>query len=123
MGTKLNVSTVFYPQIDGQPERTIQTLEGLLRAYAMEFQGSWKEPLALKEFIYNNGYQASIDMAPFEVLYGKKCRSPSYWTEVGETQITKPNIMLETIEKIKLIKDRLKITQDRQKSYAEANKK
>ena len=123
MGTKLNLSTAFHPQTDGQSERTIQTLEDLLRACAMEFQGSWEEHLALAEFTYNNSYQASIGMAPFEALYGRKCRSPSCWTEVGETEITGPDIVLETTEKIKLIQDRLKVAQDRQKSYADANRR
>ena len=123
MGTKLNLSTAFHPQTDGQSERTIQTLEDLLRACAMEFQGSWEEHLALAEFTYNNGYQVSIGMAPFEALYGRKCRSPSCWTEVGETEITGPDIVLETTEKIKLIQDRLKVAQDRQKSYADANRR
>ena len=123
MGTKLKFSTAFHPQTDGQSERTIQTLEDLLRACAMEFQGSWEEHLALAEFTYNNSYQASIGMAPFEALYGRKCRSPSCWTEVGEEKITGPDIMLETTEKIKMIQDRLKVSQDRQKSYADANRR
>ena len=87
MGTKLNFSTAFHPQTDGQLERTIQTLKDLQQACAMEFQGSWKEHLPLAEFTYNNGYQVSIGMAPFEALYGRKCRSLSCWIEVGETKI------------------------------------
>ena len=89
----------------------------------MEFQGSWEEHLALAEFTYNNSYQASIGMAPFEALYGRKCRSPSCWTEVGEAEITGPDIVLETTEKIKMIQDRLKVAQDRQKSYADTNRR
>ena len=78
----------------------------------MEFQGSWKEHLALAEFTYTNSYQVSIGMTSFEALYSRKCRSPSYWTEVGKTEITGPDIVLETTEKIKLIQDRLKVAQD-----------
>ncbi|XP_057464990.1 uncharacterized protein LOC130754761 [Actinidia eriantha] len=89
----------------------------------MEFQGSWEEHLALAEFTYNNSYQSSIGMAPFEALYGRKCRSPSCWTEVGEAEIIGPDIVLETTEKIKMIQDRLKVAQDRQKSYADANRR
>jgi len=90
MGTKLNVSTAYHPQTDGQTERTIQTLEDMLRACVIDFGGNWESHLALAEFSYNNSYHSSIDMAPFEALYGRKCRSPICWTEVGEAQITGP---------------------------------
>ena len=83
LGTRLHFSTTFHPQTDGQSERTIQTLEDMLRACVMEFKGSWDTHLALMEFAYNNSYQASIDMAPFEALYGKKCRTTVCWDEVG----------------------------------------
>ena len=78
-------------------------LEDFLRACAMEFQGSWEEHLPLAEFTYNNSYQTSIGKTLFEALYGKKYKSPSCWTEVGGTKITGPDIVLETIEKIKMI--------------------
>ena len=78
MGTKLNFSTTFHPQTDGQSERTIQILEDMLRACATDFKGSWEGHLPLVEFAYNNSYQASIQMAPYEALYGRKCRSPIY---------------------------------------------
>ena len=78
MGTELRLSTAYHPQADGQSERTIQILEDLLRACALDLQGSWVEHLAMAEFAYNNSYQASIVMAPFEALYGKKCRTPVY---------------------------------------------
>ena len=76
LGTRLHFSIAFHPQMDGQSERTIQTLEDMLRACVMEFKGSWDTHLALMEFAYNNSYQASIEMAPFEALYGRKCRTP-----------------------------------------------
>ena len=84
IGTQLQMSTAFHPQTDGQSERTIQTLEDMLRACVMDFRGSWEDHLALIEFAYNNSYQASIQMAPFEALYGRLYRSPVCWTEVGE---------------------------------------
>ena len=84
MGTKLHFSTVFHPQTDGQSERTIQTPEDMLRTCVMEFKGSWDDYLALIEFSYNNSYQSSIGMAPYEALYGRKCRTPVCWNEVGE---------------------------------------
>ena len=78
LGTKLKFSMAFHPQTDGQSERTIQTLEDMLRACVIEFWGSWDEHVALMEFAYNNQYHSSIDMAPFEALYGRKCRCPVY---------------------------------------------
>ena len=84
LGTKLNMSTAYHPQTDGQSERTIKTLEDMLRVCALDFKGSWDEHLPLIEFSYNDSYHASIDMPPYEALYGRKCRSPLYWDEVGE---------------------------------------
>ena len=108
----------FHPQTDGQSERTIQTLEDMIKAGVMEFRGSWDTHLPLMEFAYNNSYQASIDMAPYEALYGRKCRTPVCWDEVGERKLVGPKIVQVTCDKIKVIRDRLKIAQDRQKSYA-----
>jgi hypothetical protein len=76
LGTKLSLSVTFHPQTDGQSERTIQTLEDMLRACVLSWKGSWEDHLALAEFAYNNSYQASIKMAPFEALYGRRCISP-----------------------------------------------
>ena len=81
LGTKLAFSTAFHPQSDGQSERTIQTLEDMLRACVLDFQKSWVKYLPLIEFAYNNSYHATIGMAPYEALYGRKCRSPIYWDE------------------------------------------
>ena len=79
MSTKLKFSTAFHPQIDGQTERTIQTLEDMLRVCVMEFKGAWSKFLPLIEFSYNNSYQALIGIAPFEALYGRRCQSPTHW--------------------------------------------
>nr|GEW16741.1 putative reverse transcriptase domain-containing protein [Tanacetum cinerariifolium] len=84
LGTKLNMSTTYHPKTNGQSERTIQTLEDMLRACVMNFGGSWDTHLPLVEFSYNNSYHKSIKCAPFEALYGRKCRSPVIWTEIGE---------------------------------------
>ena len=108
-GTKLHFSTVFHPQTDGQSERTIQTLEDMLRACVMEFRGSWDTHLLLMEFAYNNSYQVSIGMAPYEALYGRKCRTPICWDEVGERKLVGPEIVQVIYDKIKVIRDRLKI--------------
>ncbi|KAI5356493.1 hypothetical protein L3X38_009389 [Prunus dulcis] len=87
LGTQLQFSTAFHPQTDGQSERTIQTLEDMLRACALQFRDDWDEKLPLMEFAYNNNYQASIKMSPFDALYGKQCRTPFYWDEVGESRL------------------------------------
>ena len=119
LGTPLHFSTAFHPQTDGQSERSIQTLENMLRAYVMEFRGSWDTHLALMEFAYNNSYQASIDMAPFEALYGRKCRTPVCWDEVGERRLVGPKLVQLTSEKVKVVCDNLKIARNRQRSYAD----
>jgi hypothetical protein len=119
LGTKLNFSTAFHPQTDGQSERTIQILEDMLRACVIDFKGSWAQYLPLAEFAYNNSFQSSIGMAPYEALYGRRCRSPLYWDEVGEGRLLGPEMILQTKEKIRLIKERLITAQSRQKSYAD----
>ncbi|GJZ33324.1 putative reverse transcriptase domain-containing protein [Tanacetum coccineum] len=93
LGTRLDMSTAYHPQTDGQSERTIQTLEDMLRACVMDFGGSWDTHLPLVEFSYNNSYHTSIKCAPFEALYRQKCRSPVIWTEVGESQLIGPEII------------------------------
>ncbi|GJT98169.1 putative reverse transcriptase domain-containing protein [Tanacetum coccineum] len=93
LGTSLDMSTAYHPQTDGQSERTIQTLEDMLHACAIDFGKGWVNHLPLVEFSYNNSYHASIKAAPFEALYGRKCRSPVCWVEVGEVQLTGPEIV------------------------------
>ncbi|KAI3825126.1 hypothetical protein L1987_06602 [Smallanthus sonchifolius] len=123
MGTRLDLSTAYHPQTDGQSERTIQTLEDMLRACVIDFGGNWDTHLPLAEFSYNNSYHTSIKAAPFEALYGRKCRSPLCWAEVGEKHLTGPEIVQETTDKIFKIKDHLKAARDRQKSYADNRRK
>ncbi|GKA84161.1 putative reverse transcriptase domain-containing protein, partial [Tanacetum coccineum] len=108
---------------DEQSERTIQTLEDMLRACAIDFRRGWVNHLPLVEFSYNNSYHASIKAAPFEALYGRKCRSPICWTEVGEAQILGPELIQETTEKIVQIKQRMQAAPDQQKSYADLKRK
>ena len=123
MGTRLNLSTAFHPQTDGQSERTIQILEDMLQACVMQFRGNWDTYLPLIEFAYNNNYQSRIQMAPYEALYGRKCRTPVCWDEVGERKLLGPEIIQNTNEKISIIREKLKIAQDRQKSYADKRKR
>ncbi|KAD6796155.1 hypothetical protein E3N88_07051 [Mikania micrantha] len=119
LGTQINMSTAYHPQTDGQTERTNQTLEDMLRSCVIDFGGSWDIHLPLVEFSYNNSYHTSIQCAPFEALYGRKCRSPICWSEVGESQIIGPELIQETTDKIALIQERIKTARDRQKSYAD----
>ncbi|GJV11368.1 hypothetical protein Tco_1352909 [Tanacetum coccineum] len=113
------MSTAFHPQTDGQSKRTIQTLEDMLRACIIDFGGNWDDHLPLVKFAYNNSYQASIKMPPYEMLYGRKCRTPVCWEEVGRRELASINIFLATTEKIKTIRERLKAAQDRWKSYTD----
>ncbi|GJT77538.1 putative reverse transcriptase domain-containing protein [Tanacetum coccineum] len=123
LGTRLDMSTAYHPETDGQSERTIQTLEDMLRACVLDFGKNWDRHLPLVEFSYNNSYHTSIKAAPFEALYGRKCRSPVCWAEVGEAQLTGPAIIHETTEKIVQIKSRIQAARDRQKSYANIRRK
>ncbi|KAD4982100.1 hypothetical protein E3N88_18771 [Mikania micrantha] len=122
-GTHLNFSTAYHPQTDGQSERTIQTLEDMLRACVIDFGGSWDDHLPLMEFSYNNSYHSSIQTAPFEALYGRKCRTRVCWSEIGENQLSGPEIVQETTDKVFQIRERLKAARDRQKSYADRRRK
>ncbi|GJT81322.1 putative nucleotidyltransferase, ribonuclease H [Tanacetum coccineum] len=123
LGTRLDMSTAYHPQTDGQSERTIQTLEDMLRACVIDFGGSWDVHLPLAEFSYNNSYHSSIRCAPFEALYGRKCRSPILWAEIGESSLIGPELVQETTDKVVLIKEKLKAARDRQKSYADNRRK
>ncbi|GKF95856.1 reverse transcriptase domain-containing protein [Tanacetum coccineum] len=93
LGTNLDMSIAYHPQIDGQSERTIQTLEDMMRTCVIDFGNGWVNHLPLVEFSYNNSYHASIKATPFEALYGQKCRSPVCWAEVGEVQLIGPEIV------------------------------
>ncbi|GJV62457.1 putative reverse transcriptase domain-containing protein [Tanacetum coccineum] len=108
---------------DGQSKRTIQTLEDMLQACVIDFGGSWDQHFPLVEFSYNNSYHARIKAALFEALYERKCRSPICWSEVGGNQLTGPEMIQETTEKIVQIKNRLLTAGSRQKSYADVRRK
>ncbi|GJW40143.1 putative reverse transcriptase domain-containing protein, partial [Tanacetum coccineum] len=110
LGTQLDMSTAYHPETDGQSERTIQTLEDMLRAYVIDFGKGWDKHLPLVEFLYNNSY-------------GRKCRSPVCGAEVGDSQLTGPEIIQETTEKIVQIRQHLQAARDRQRSYANVRRK
>src|SRR3954471_6383129 len=137
LGTELRLSTTYHPQTDGQSERTIQILEDMLRSCIIDFGGIWEDHLPIVEFAYNNSFQASIGMAPFEALYGRPCRSPLCWVDAGESSSVRhridedtgetillgPEFITETTEKIALIRQRIRAAQDRQKVYADQNRR
>ena len=123
------MSTAYHPETDGQSDKAIRTLEHMLRACVIDFGKPWDTHLHLVKFSYNNNYHTSIKVAPFEALYGRKCRSPLCWAEVDDTQLARgkvpsstiigPEIIRETTEKIIQICERLKASRNRQKSYAD----
>jgi hypothetical protein len=115
---RLNFSSAYHPQTDGQIERTNQVLEDKLRACALKHGGSWDKSLPYAVFSYNNSYQASLKMSPFEALYGRKCRTPLYWNQTGERQFFGPEIIQEAEEQVHQIRENLRTAQSRQKSYA-----
>ncbi|GJX98644.1 putative reverse transcriptase domain, ribonuclease H-like domain, aspartic peptidase domain protein [Tanacetum coccineum] len=117
------MSTAYHPEIDDQSERIIQTLKDMLRACVIDFGKRWDRHLPLVEFSYNNSYHASIKAAPFKALYGRKYRSPICWSEVRDSQLTGPELVRETTEKIVQIKNRLLTARSRQKIYADVRRK
>jgi hypothetical protein len=123
MDLKLNFGSAYHPQTDGQTERTNQVLEDMLRACALRHGGSWDKSLPYAEFSYNNSYQASLKMSPFEALYGRKCRTPLYWDQTSETQLFGPKIIQEAEEQVQQIRENLRTAQSRQKSYADIRRR
>ena len=115
----MKLSTAFHPQSYGQAERTIQSLEDMLRACVIDLKGSWDDHLPLIELAYNNNYHSNIGMAPFEALYGRRFRSPVGWFQVGALSILGPEIIHEALEKVRVSRDRLATAYNRQKSYAD----
>jgi hypothetical protein len=113
LGTKLSFSTAYHLQTGGQTERVNQILEDMLRACVLSYGAKWEDCLPFTEFSYNNSYQASLEMAPFEALYGRKCRTPLNWSETGESQVFGPDVIKEAEEQVQLIRNRLKAAQSR----------
>lgn len=116
------MSITFHPQSKRQAERTILTLEDMLRPCVLEFKGNCDDHLLLIEFDYNNIYNASIVMALFEALYGRRCRSLVGWFEIGQMALIGLDLVLSTIGKVKLIRERLKTAQSQQKSYSDVRR-
>ncbi|WVZ49842.1 hypothetical protein U9M48_001168, partial [Paspalum notatum var. saurae] len=123
LGTKLIRSSAYHPQTSGQVERVNQILEDMLRACALTYSTKWDECLPLAEFAYNNSYQKSLEMAPFEALYGRRCRTPLNWSEPGERVTFGPDLVTQAEEQVKFIHDNLKRAQSRQKSYSDKRRR
>jgi len=123
LGSQLRLSSAYHSQTDGQSEKTIQSFEDLLRVCVLEHRGIWDSHLPLIEFTYNNSYHSSIGMAPFEALYGRRCRTPLCWFESGERVVLGPEIVQQTTEKVRMIQEKMKASQSRQKSYHDKRRK
>jgi hypothetical protein len=123
MYTKLNFSSAYHPQTDGQTERTNQILEDMLRACALKYGKSWDKSLPYAEFSYNNSYQASIKMAPYEAIYGRQCRTPLFWSQTGESQVFGPEVLKNAEKQVQMVRESLKVAQSQQKSYADKRRR
>jgi hypothetical protein len=119
LDTQLRFSSAYHPQTDGQTERVNQILEDMLRACTLQYGRSWDKSLPYTKFSYNNSYQESLKMAPFEMLYGRRCRTPLFWSETGEQKVFGPNILQEAKQHVRMVRENLRVTQSRQKSYAD----
>jgi hypothetical protein len=117
LNTQLCFSYAYHPQIDGQIKRVNQILEDMLRACALQYRRSWDKSLPYTEFTYNNSYQESLKMVPFEMLYGHRCRAPFFWNETGEQKVFRPDILQEAEKQVRMVGENLRVTQSRQKSY------
>ena len=113
MGSKLNFSYAYHPQTDGQTERINQILEDMLRACALQYGTHWDKSLPYAKFSYNNSHQKSLKMALFKALYGRKCRTPLFWNQTGETQVFGPDVLRNAEEQVRNIRDKLRVAQSR----------
>jgi hypothetical protein len=115
----LRFSSAYHPQTNGQTERVNQILEDMLRACALQYGRSWDKSLPYAEFSYNNSYQESLKMAPFEMLYGRRCRTPLFWNKTGERKVPGPNILQQAEKQVRMVRENVHVAQSRQKSYAD----
>jgi hypothetical protein len=119
LDTQLCFSSTCHPQTDGQTERVNQILEDMLRACALQYGRSWDKSLPYAEFSYNNSYQESLNMTPFEMLYGRRCQTPLFWSEAGERKVFESDILQEAKKQVHMVRENLRVAQFRQKSYAD----
>jgi hypothetical protein len=123
LNTNLNFSTSYHPQMDGQTERTNQIIEDMLCMYVRTKPSKWEDYLHLVEFAYNNGYQTSAKLRPFEILYGRKCMTPISWDNPADRLMVGPEMLQEMENMVRKVQQNLKEAQDRQKSYADQKRR
>jgi hypothetical protein len=123
MDTKLNFSSEYHPQTNGQTERANQILEDMLRACALKYEKSWDRSLSYAEFSYNNSYQASIEMALYEALYGWQCRTTLFWSQTRESQAFGLEVLKDAEKQVQMVHESLMVAQSRQKSYADKKRR
>jgi hypothetical protein len=116
---QLIFSFAFHTQTDGQTKRLNQILEDKPRACALQYGRSWDKSLPYAELSYNNSYQESLRMAPFEMLYGRRCQTPLFWSETGEQKVFGPDILQEAKKQVRMVRENLRVAQSRQKSYVD----
>jgi hypothetical protein len=119
LDTQLCFSSAYHPQIDAQTKRVNQILEDMLRACALQYGRSWDNSLSYAEFSYNNSYQEKLKIAPFDMLYGRRCRTPLFWSETRERKVFGPDILQEAEKQVRMVRENLQVAQSRQKSYAD----
>jgi hypothetical protein len=119
---KLNFSTTYHPESNGQTKRLNRVIEYILRMYVMDKPSKWEDYLHSVEFTYNNGYQESLKMSPFETIYGRKWNTPISWDNPADRVVVGPELFKEMEEQMLKIKQNLKASQDRQKGYVDKNK-
>jgi hypothetical protein len=113
LDTQLCFSSAYHPQTDSQTKRMNQILEEMLRACALQYGRSWDKSLLYAKFSYNNSYQESLKMAPFEMLYGRRCRTPLFWNETREWNVFGPDILQEAERQVRMVRENLRATQSR----------
>jgi hypothetical protein len=119
LDTQLRFSSAYHPQTDGQTKRVNHILEDMLRVCALQYGISWDKSLPYAEFSYNNSYQESLKMAPFDMLYGRRCWTPLFWNETGEWKVFGPDILQEAENQVCMVRENLCVVQSRQKSYTD----
>jgi len=123
LGSKLTMSSAYHPQTDGQSERTIQSLQDLLRTCILDHLGAWDEVLPLIVFTHNNNFYASIGMTPYEAFYGRKCRTSLCWYQYGEEIFVRPELLEQTTEKVRMVRHSMQTSQSKQKAYADRRRR
>jgi hypothetical protein len=123
LDTQLCFSSAYHPQTDGQTQKVNQIVEDMLRACALQYRRSWDKSLAYAEFSYNNSYRESLKMAPFEMLYGRRCWTPLFWNETGEQKVIGPDILEEAKKQVRMVRENFRVAQSRQKCYTDRRRR